>query len=294
MTRASTKNRVEYRKLRWALLAAAALAMTVVGRAQSPNVRSGFEVASVKPAGNPEGQSLIQAVPGRLSMQNLTLRRLILNAYGVQDYQLVGDAPWLASEHYDIQATTADKTSVQEMEGPMLQVLLEERFRLTVHRETRELPVYELVAGRDGSKLQRSAEGSCTPYSADLAPPPAPVPGQKINYCGLHVSVDGLNRAIEGKGVTMAALATTLSRNYTSDLRRNVIDRTGMAGIFDLNLKWRIDPLASPVSAGVVPADSAGPSLFNALEDQLALKLQQAKGPVEVLVIDHVERPSAN
>jgi uncharacterized protein (TIGR03435 family) len=284
------KNRVAFRKL---FLAAAAFATLVVSRAQSPAVRSGFEVASVKPAGDPEGQSLIQAVPGRLQMQNLTLRRLILNAFGVQDYQLVGDAPWLASEHYDVQATTTGNTSVQQMEGPMLQALLDERFKLAVHRETRELPVYELVAAKGGAKLQASKEGSCTPYSVDSPPPPAPAPGQKLNYCGLHLSEDGLNRAIDGTGVTMEVFAATLSRNYTSNLGRNVIDHTAMPGTFDVHLNWAIDPLTAPVGA-VPPAPIPGPSLFDALQDQLGLRLQSGKGPVEVLVIDHVERPSPN
>jgi uncharacterized protein (TIGR03435 family) len=229
-------------------------------------------------------------------MTNLALRRLILNAYGVQDYQLSGDPAWIASEHYDIQATTAGDTSVQQMEGPMLQVLLEERFKLTLHRETRQLPVYELAVGKGGAKLQLSTEGSCTPYSVDAPPPPAPTPGQpNRTFCGLHLGVDGLNRILDGKGVTMAVFATNLSRNYTSDLGRNVIDRTGLQGTFDISVKWSIDPPTVPVGPGAATTqDLAGPSLFKALQDQLGLKLEPAKGPVEVLVIDHVEKPSAN
>jgi uncharacterized protein (TIGR03435 family) len=278
------------------LLAAMAFATVVVSLAQSPPVRLEFEVASVKPAGNPDGQALLQAVPGRLNMTNLTLRRLILNAYGVQDYQLSGDPPWAASEHYDIQATSAGNTTVQQMEGPMLQVLLEKRFKLTLHRETRQLPVYELAVGKGGSKLQLSTEGSCTPYSVDASPPAAATPGQpNRNFCGLHLSVDGLNRIIDGQGATMAMFATSLSRTYTSDLGRNVIDRTGLAGTFDIHLKWAIDPLAGPAGPGAAPSqDPTGPSLFNAMQDQLGLRLASAKGPVEVLVIDHIEKPSAN
>jgi uncharacterized protein (TIGR03435 family) len=229
-------------------------------------------------------------------MQNLTLRRLILNAYGVQDYQLSGDPPWLASEHYDIQATTAGNTSVQQMEGPMLQVLLEERCKLTLHREIRQLPVYQLAVGKGGAKLRHSTEGSCTPYSVDSAPPPAAAPGQpNQSFCGLHLSVDGLKRALDGKGVSMAVFATNLSRTYTSDLARNVIDMTGLSGTFDVHLKWVIDPLTRAAGPGAAPpADLVGVSLFEALQDQLGLRLQSAKGPVEVLVIDHIERPSAN
>jgi len=273
------------------LLATVALVAMTIGQAQPP-VRPGFDVASVRPAANPDGQALLQAVPGRLRMTNLTLRRLLLNAYGVQDYQLLGDPPWLASEHYDIQATAAGSTSVQQMEGPMLQVLLEERFKLTLHRETRQLAIYELTVGKGGAKLQVSQEGSCTPYSADSPPPPASTPGQpNSNFCGLHLSVNGLNRTVDGRGVTMAAFAASLSRNYTSDLGRNVLDRTGLSGAFDVHLQWAIQPLTGP---GDAAADITGPSLFNALQDQLGLKLDSAKGPVEVLVIDHIEKAAAN
>ncbi len=225
-------------------------------------------------------------------MTNLALRRLILNAYGVQDYQLSGDPPWLASEHYDIQATAAGNTSVQQMEGPMLQVLLEERFKFTLHRETRQLLVYELAVSKGGAKLQLSKEGSCTPYSVDSPPPPASTPGQpNSNFCGLHLSVNGLNRTVDGEGVTMTAFAASLSRNYTSDLGRNVLDTTGLSGAFDVHLKWAIQPLTG---AGDVAPDVTGPSVFNALQDQLGLRLESAKGPVEVLVIDHIEKPAAN
>jgi uncharacterized protein (TIGR03435 family) len=277
-------------------LAAMALSTVVVSEAQSNPVRPGFDVASVKPAANANGQSLLQALPGRLRMTNLALRRLILNAYGVQDYQISGDPPWIASEHYDIQATAASNTSVQQMEGPLLQVLLEERFKLALHRETRQLPVYDLAVGKGGGKLQRSKEGSCTPYLEDSPPPPASAPGQpNRTFCGLHLTVEGLNRTLDGKGVTMAAFAASLSRTYTSDLGRTVIDRTGLTETFDVHLKWSIDPLTGPAGAGTgSPPDLAGPSLFTALQEQLGLRLESTKGPVEVLVIDHIEKPSDN
>jgi uncharacterized protein (TIGR03435 family) len=227
-------------------------------------------------------------------MTNLTPRRLILNAYGIQDYELSGDPPWIASEHYDIEATARGDSSVQQMEGPMLQVLLEDRFKLSLHRETRPLPVYELTVGKGGPKLQPLLEGSCTPYPVDSAPPPAPTPGQNQNFCGLRLSVKGLTRELDGQGVTMAVLAASLSRTYNSDLGRNVIDKTGLSGTFDLRLKWAIQRLAAPANPGATPADDSGPSLFNALQDQLGLRLEPAKGPVEVLVIDHIEKPSAN
>jgi uncharacterized protein (TIGR03435 family) len=275
------------------LAVATASAGVAFCQAQVPPARSGFEVASVKPAASPDGRALLQAVPGRLTMTNLALRRLILIAYGVQDYQLLGDPAWTGSEHYDIQAKAEGNPSVQQMEGPMLQALLEDRFHLTLHRGKRQLPIYELVVVKSGAKLQHSKEGSCTPYSLD-APPPVLTPGEpRLAFCGLHGAVDGLNRTLDGKGVTMAMLAANLSRAYNSLLGRNVVDATGLAGTFEIHLTWAIDPLtASPDTAP--PTDPTGPSILTALQQQLGLKLESAKGPVEVLVIDHIEKPSAN
>ena len=101
-----------------------------------------------------------------------------------------------------------------------------------------------------------------------------------------------MNHILDGQGVTMAALATSLSRTYTAALGRNVIDGTGLTGTFDIYLKWAMD---TPAGAGdATPSDLAGPSIFTALQEQLGLKLESTKGPVEVLVIDHIEKPSGN
>jgi uncharacterized protein (TIGR03435 family) len=271
-------------------------ASLVFGQTQFPPTRTRFEVASVKQNTGSDGRSFIQAVQGRLIMTNLTLRRMILNAYGLQDYQLSGDPLWANSEHYDIQAKADGNPSVREMEGTMLQVLLEDRFKLTIHRETRQLPVYELAIGKVGAKLQLSNEGSCTPYSED-SPPPAATPGRpRPNLCGWHTTPgDGLNRTLDGERITMAVLATALSRTYVSQLGRNVIDATGLTGAYDVHLKWAMDSLSTPAGPNATPlSDATGPSIFTALQEQLGLKLESTKGPVEVLVINHVERPSAN
>jgi uncharacterized protein (TIGR03435 family) len=264
-------------------VAAALSAMAISAQPQSLPTRTEFEVASVKPTASADGRSLLQAVPGRLLMRNLALRRLILIAWDLQDDQLAGDAPWIDSGHYDIQATASPDTTVQQMEGPMLQALLEERFRLTIHREIRQLSVYELAVAKDGPKLQPSKDGSCTPRPVNS--PPASNP----NFCGFHsVPDDGLNRTLEGTGITTAALAETLSRTYVLSLGKNIIDATGLTGAFDVHLRWAIDPLSSPTG----PDTSS--SIFAALQEQLGLKLESAKAPVEVLVIDHIEKPSAN
>jgi uncharacterized protein (TIGR03435 family) len=228
-------------------------------------------------------------------MTNLALRRLILIAYGVQDYQLSGDPPWVGTDHYDIQAKADGNTSVQQMEGAMLQILLEERFKLTIHRETRQLPVYELRIGKGGARLQPSKEGSCIPYSVDSPPPASKAEEPRSTFCGLRPAVDGLNRTLDGRGVTMAALATNLSRTYNSVLGRNVIDGTKLTGTFDVHLTWAIDPLTGLADPGTAASpDVAGPSIFTALQEQLGLRLESTKGPVEVLAIDHIEKSSVN
>src|SRR5260370_24346372 len=130
------------------------------------------------------------------------------------------------------------------MEGAMLQTLLADRFKLMHHRETRQLPVYELTVAKGGVKLQRTREGGCTPYPVDSPPPPTPAPGApRPRFCGFpRFGVDGLNRTVEGAGVSIAVLAVSLSR---SELHRTIIDRTGITGTFDVNLKWMIDGATS-------------------------------------------------
>ena len=232
-------------------------ALIMVGSLAICQAQPEFEVASVKPAANPEGRALIQALPGRLTMTNLALRRLILIAYGLQDYQLAGDPAGIDSEHYDIQAKAGGTATVQQIEGPMLRELLEARFQLVLHRETRQLPVYELRMSKRGAKPEPAKEGSCIPYVVDSPPPAATPAGEsRPNYCGVHGTVDGLNRTLEGKAVSMAELAATLSRSYNSVLGRNVIDATGLTGMYDVNLRWAIDPLSSgvpPAKAPVLP-----------------------------------------
>jgi uncharacterized protein (TIGR03435 family) len=268
---------------------------------QSQDTRPEFEVASVK-LGVVGQQQFLGVRSGTFMAQNINLRFLIRVAYGVRSFNVSGGPAWIDSEVYVI---TAKPRVIREGAKPatlpemylMLQVLLEDRFRLKVHRETRELPVYELTVAKGGLKMQQS---KCIP-----GPPPPqenrpPGSGLQVAGCGsLLGGVNGLNRSENGIGTEMPSLLTFLA-NLT---RREVIDKTGLTGRFDLHLEWMPDEaLGAPPDLlrpddATKPAQSASagaPSIFTALQEQLGLKLESTKGPAEVLVIDHIQKPSEN
>jgi uncharacterized protein (TIGR03435 family) len=259
---------------------------SLLGQTTSPPATSAFEVASVKPSASGSDRALVQAVPGRLLMENFAPRTLIVFAFGVADYQVAGGPSWIGSERYDVQAKTEGDATVQQMEGPMLQALLVERFNLAFHRETQQLPVYELIRVSGKAKLQPTQEGSCTIYPVN-APPPSAAAARATTFCGfLRLTQNGTSRALDGKGVSIATLAGNIARS----LRRSVIDKTGLTGTYDLHLEWTDAPLNDIPN----PETSDRPSIFTAVTEQLGLKLESAKGPVEVIVIDRMERPSQN
>jgi uncharacterized protein (TIGR03435 family) len=174
------------------------------------------------------------------------------------------------------------------MHGPMLQALLEDRFKLRVHRETRDVPVYALTIAKGGLKLPPFKEGSCTPVDHTQFPPfSAPLtPDQIAKNCHARGTKDGLNLKVDAQGMTLDDFAKIFLDTHT--LNRPVVNKTGIAGRFDFHLEYAPERGA--------PADdvSEGPSIFTALQEQLGLKLESAKGPGEFFVIDSVERPSEN
>jgi uncharacterized protein (TIGR03435 family) len=273
-------------------------------RAQSPANSPAFEVASIKANTSGERRVGIGIQPGgRFTATNVPLRVLIRNAYQVQDTQLVGGPDWIDSARFDIAAKAEGDVPPTPPGGPpgpmqlMLRTLLVERFKLAVHHETRELPVYALVFARSDGKLGpqlHPASVDCEALRATGrdrgAPPPFPQPGERPT-CGMRLGPGQM----AGGGYPLSQLATTLS----SFVQRVVVDRTGLAGNFDFDLTWSPDqfqgggPLGPlPGSERPVGSDSSAPSIFTALEEQLGLKLASQKGPVDVLVIDRVERPT--
>jgi uncharacterized protein (TIGR03435 family) len=248
--------------------------------AQSP----GFEVASIKRNESGGGGRFIKPSGRRLSISNMTLKNLIMIAYQVRDFQISGGPAWIYSENYNIEAASEGDVTPKEMEGPMLRALLEDRFKLQVHRDTKELPIYVLTVGKNGTKLHPSTEKDCIPF--DPANPPLPSaqgrnPSEMCGFIGLGQS------ALNAKQATMAALSMALSQL----LSRTVVDKTGITGEVDAHLTFAPDDAANPA---ISSTDPALPSIFTAVQEQLGLKLESSKGPVEVLVIDLAERPSAN
>jgi uncharacterized protein (TIGR03435 family) len=174
-------------------------------RAQTSGARPEFEAASIKTNTSASPSSYSRLLPGKLDAQNQTLRNLLMRAYDLRDFQLSGGPAWIASDRYDIQAKAAGSTS-RERTLPMLRTLLEDRFKLSLHRDTRELPVYQLAIAKSGLKLQPLQEGSCItpdPNGATLAPV-----HKQSDLCGYLGMGKG---SLDATKIRMANLATALS-----------------------------------------------------------------------------------
>ncbi len=244
-----------------------------------------FEVAAIKPADpDAHGSSMMTDRAGGLNVTNMPLRALITFSYGIRDFQLSGGPGWVGTERFDIIAKTERVESGQEAPDPRtmtdeqrksrndewnarVRALLADRFGLVVHRETKEQPVYLLTVAKNGPRLTVVT-----------------TPGDRQGTSG------GRGRS-QGFAATISMLANTLS-NATG---RPVIDKTGLTGKYDYILEWTPDAgAAGPGQDAPPPVDSPGPTIFTALQEQLGLKLESSKGPVENIVIDRVDHPSAN
>ena len=284
-----------------AMASALLLIVTAYGLLGQSTPVTRFEVASVKP--NTAAVVRVMMVAprpgGRLVAENAPLWMLIQNAYKLQRFQISGGPGWIDTDHFDIEAKAAGNASREQI-FLMLQGLLEDRFKLKAHRETKELPVYALTAARGGFKLQPPKEGSCIPVNPNApdAPPPPPAPGQPLTLapCGrIIITMNTSGIGLRGGRIPMPELIGILG----TVMGRAVIDKTGITETFDVHLEFTPDEslagLPRPPAPGPIPAtDPAKPSIFAALQEQLGMKLESAKGPVEILVIDHVEKPSAN
>jgi uncharacterized protein (TIGR03435 family) len=266
--------------------------------AQADATGATFEVASVKPNKSGDQRVMISLPPtGRLTATNVPLRLLLQQAYQVQPFQIVGGPSWIASDRFDIVAKAPDGAVTQDQIRPMLRALLADRFKLVAHTETREMPVYNLVLARSDGKLGPNLKESKTDCEAIMRgrrgggpPPPPPQPGQPME-CGFMIGMGNMNAG----GMPLTELARTIS----GQLNRIVVDKTGLTARYDFQLTYAPEnrnllglPGGPPPGAEATFVDPNAPTLFTALQEQLGLKLDSEKGPVEVLVIDRVEPPT--
>lgn len=324
-----------------------------------------FDVASVKPAEPPAQMGMMRVRmsggpgtpdPGQLTYTNVTLKNVLMNAYGVKGYQISGPK-WLESERFDIVAKIPTGTTKEDFKL-MLQNLLAERFKLTLHHETKELPMYSLVVGKGGSKLKEvvdetPAPGATPPSGAATAsgpsasgpsafappPPPPPSGGGSGSFGGsfgagggaapvrLSMGADGTPKMPAGmmpKGGLMVMMMngrlrmagsgsiSQLTEMLTNQLGRPVEDHTDLKAKYDLTLDFAPENNGGPMGMMMAPPpghdgapgggapmaaapENAGPSIHTALQEQMGLKLEQKKGPVDLLVIDRLEKtPTEN
>jgi uncharacterized protein (TIGR03435 family) len=261
-----------------------------------------FEVASVKQNRSGEGFIRVGMAPGgRFTATNVPLRQLIQLAYQIQPFQIVGGPNWIASDRFDIVAKAAGDVPppTPGVAGPMqlmMRTLMADRFKLTLHNEQREMPIYALVLAKADGKLGPQLKPSTTDCAALMGaaarrggPPPPPSFNEPMQ-CGMRV----FPGALSAGGFPLSQLTQFLS----STVQRIVVDRTGLTGNFDLNMTWTPDQMPQgrgdpPPGAPPLPAiDPNGPSIFTAVQEQLGLKLESTKAPVDVLVIDRAEHPT--
>ena len=248
---------------------------------KSDGAKPQFEVATVRPNKSGDtGASLNLRPGGRMVGTNQMARNLIRNAFNLQPFQLTGGPDWMDSDRFDIVAKVADadldeKGTMSAQQFMLrLQALLEDRFQMVTRWEIRELPVYALVVAADG-KLGPKVKAHVGECGRGGGPPP---PGSPALNCGTRTNRTPTGGTVTGVGITME----TLARNLSGTTGRYVVDKTGLSGSYDLELEFTPDQ--SP--------DTTGPSLFTAMQEQLGLKLDSQRAPVEVLVIDRLERPT--
>jgi uncharacterized protein (TIGR03435 family) len=245
-----------------------------------------FEVASLKPnTSGTRGYSIVPLPGGKLNATNINLERLIAVAYSVTDFQIFGKVPWLESERYDMEARAPGPAGLPQLRL-MLRTLLADRFKLKVHHETREMKIYELTVlkpGSPGAGLVEIPNGECAAETTQQAALKNGTPCGVVNM--------GVGR-INGQRGRISQLCDRLS----ALLSTTVVDQTGLKGNYNISMTWAPDPDMERTLLGDRPpaGDVPGPSVFTAIQEQLGLKLTPGKGPVDVIVIDSVEKASAN
>lgn len=276
--------------------AAGSAPVSDAGRDVSNPTLPSLEVASIKPDKSGTMMMRIMFPADGITVTNFSVHMLLREALGVSDNQIMGEPGWLNSEHFDIDAKVAaeDVPRLKALRPAdrwaMLLPVLEDRFGLKFHHETKDLTQYVLVVAKGGLKMKEAAPGDA--YANGLKGPDGKEGGA------------GMMRVEPGQVVAQAVPVANLVRYLSFQLHSAVVDKTGLTGKYDINLKWTPDesegmmmrpPDGSQPGAGnPAPPTTTGPSIFTALEEQLGLKLEAHKEPGDVIVIDHIEQPSPN
>ena len=262
-------------------VAIAAIGAPSFGQSRS-GLRPSFEVASIKPSKTNSGVTA-GVGNGQGGGRNITLKGLIAAAYRVQEFQIVGGPRWIGSDRFDVEGKAENPRADPDQLRLMLQSLLEDRFQLKLHRENKQAPIYALVVAKDGPKIKLAPDQTSPPVNGPAEQGAGP------NHGAMRIG----GGSLVGNAVTLSLFIRLLSQR----LDRTVVDKTNLDGRFDIRLYWTpdvgevaLDPGGNPLP----PADATGPSIFTAIQEQLGLRLESTTGPVDLIIIDHVEKPSAN
>jgi uncharacterized protein (TIGR03435 family) len=259
--------------------------------AQTPDASAQFEVASVKPAPPPDPRGMRVSVrggpgtddPGLFRCENCSISGLLSQAFDIRDYQLSGP-DWMKNARFDVSAKISPGATKQQFRQ-MLQNLLADRFKMTFHRDKKEMPVLNLVVAKSGPKFKESVPVEAMP-GAD--PPPSGPPKKDASGFPILPKRKGMSMSISNDRAAASSSEEAMSEfagMLAGQLRLPVIDATGLTGKYDLAMTWV--PGDSP--------DNPGPTIYAALQEQLGLKLESRKGMVDIVVIDHIEKtPTEN
>ena len=246
------------------------LLILCLGLAPSVWCFQSFEVATIKPNAASDDRVRIEIQPGgRFVASGMSLKQLIAFAYDLRDFQVSGEPGWASAERFDINAKGEGSDGGPEVLKKMMRGLLADRFQLKAHEETKEMSIYALVVGKGGSKMVKSAGD------------------------GLGPQIRMGRGLLSGKGMPMDMLVRQLSQN----VGRTVLDKTELTGNYDIELSFSAEagPGGLPGSPDAVAGTGAnGPTIFTAVQEQLGLKLEPAKGPVKILAVDSVSKPTEN
>ena len=257
------------------LLALAVSASGVFAQTPTPRPKfDAFEVATIKPAPSDaqRGRYITMQGTNRFVEKSYTLKLLIAAAYDLNPHVISGGAEWVDSEHFDITALTpGDVRPTRDEQMGMVRKLLTDRFQLAFHRESREFSIYVLEVAKGGAKLKDTAKPDDIPALINVVYP------ERIK--------------LPARNVTMGDFASMLQRAV---LDRPVVDKTGLTGRYDFDLEWAQDESQFNGEVASAAADANAAPLFTAIQQQLGLRLVATKGPVDALVVDKAERPSAN